>query len=434
MGKAPSSPLPNLKQGWLFLYFSCIDMFLNDTVSNFTSSRKVSTESSNITTRFKQWIQRLTSYDRLQFAFKCSFCLGLAMLLGLTFDKENGCWAGLTIAISFVEGRQAIFTIANYRVQGTALGSVYGVICCFLFHYEELRLVALLPWIVFTSFLRHSRMYGQTGGVSAAIGALVILGRKNYGPPNEFAIARLTEVFIGLSAFIVVELFLQPTRAATLAKNQTFLTLRALQDCIKETRVHKKQTAEEFLDQKEKQRDLSYLVSQLKEFVADAEMEPGFWYLPFNAPCYKKLVQSMSNIVDMLCFISHNLELLSKLAETDFGSKLQEHINNEVQILQETLSSAHIYQEAIITEFQAVIEDEMEAGKLRKREKSGVLIAEHTEIERDTDDEEEENEDDKNRREMMIQCLRTTRFCISSVMRELENITFCMREMGSMEN
>lgn len=426
------SPLPNLRQGWLFLYFSRIDMFLNDTVSNFTAARKQETEAS-VVQRFKQCIRNLTSYERLQFAFKCSFCLGLAVLLGLTFDKENGCWAGLTIAISFVEGRQAIFTIANYRVQGTALGSVYGVICCFLFHYEELRLIALLPWVVFTSFLRHSRMYGQTGGVSAAIGALVILGRKNYGPPNEFAISRLTEVFIGLSAFIVVELFLQPTRAATLAKNQAYLTLRHLQDCIKETRIHKNQKTQEFSDLKEKQRNLSYLVSQLKEFVGDAEMEPSFWFLPFNASCYKNLVQSMSNVVDMLCFVSHNLELLSKLAETDLGSKLQEQINNELQILQETLSSAHIYQEEdITTESQPAIEEEMEAGKLRSGGKSVVQTVEHTEIVTDSDD--EADGDDKNLRERMIQCLSATRFCISSVMRELENINFCMREIVIIEN
>ncbi|XP_057769043.1 uncharacterized protein LOC130989098 [Salvia miltiorrhiza] len=182
--------LPNPKQGWLYFYFSCIHMFLNDTVCcNSAASRKPETKAQGIATRFKHWIHKLTSHDRLLFATKCSLCLSLAVLLGLTFDKENGCWAGLTIAISFVTGRQAIFTVANSRVQGTALGSVYGVICCFLFHYEELRLLALLPWIIFTSFLRHSKMYGQTGGVSAAIGALVILGRKNYGAPNEFAIS-----------------------------------------------------------------------------------------------------------------------------------------------------------------------------------------------------------------------------------------------------
>lgn len=181
----PSLPLesmfPILKHGWVFFYFSCIDMLLNDTVCNFVAPRELQTHRArtkfSIIRTFKTWIQKLTSNERLEFAFKCSLSLSLAVLFGLIFNKENGCWAGLTIAISFVTGKQAIFRIANTRAQGTAIGSVDGVMCCFLFHNEEVR---------------HSKMYGQTGGVSAAIGALLILGRKNYGVPNEFAIARLT--------------------------------------------------------------------------------------------------------------------------------------------------------------------------------------------------------------------------------------------------
>lgn len=47
-------------------------------------------------------------------------------------------------------------------------------------------------------------MYGQAGGISAAVGALLILGRKNYGPPIDFAIARITEAVIGIICFITV--------------------------------------------------------------------------------------------------------------------------------------------------------------------------------------------------------------------------------------
>lgn len=423
--------LPKLNQGWLFLYFSCIYMFLNHTVCDFAAPTKLHADTKpGITTRFKHWVQKLTSYERLEFASKCSISLSLAVLLGLTFDKENGCWAGLTIAISFVPGRQAIFTIANSRVQGTALGSVYGVICCFIFHYEELRLLALLPWIIFASILRYSKMYGQTGGVSAAIGALVILGRKNYGPPNEFAIARLTEVFIGLSAFIIVEVFLQPIRAATLARNHMYLTIHALQDCIKGTPFTPRQeyqTTTQILDLKEKQKNLRYLVSQLKDYVADAELEPDFWYFPFRASCYQKLVGSLSNILDMLYFITHNYEILSKLSETETGSKFQEQINNELRLFQETLCSSCICTEqANTTESRAVIEEEMEAGKLCNREKVGVMIPEHKEAEWAA---QEEDEDDKNLKERMFECLGAMGFCINSVMKEMKDIEICIREI-----
>ncbi|KAL2526270.1 Fusaric acid resistance protein [Abeliophyllum distichum] len=114
---------------------------------------------------FRSWITKHVDKERLVFASKCSLSLGLAVLFGLMFNKENGCWSGLSIAISFVTGRHAVFTIANTRAQGTAIGSVYGILCFYLFqNYAELRFLALLPWIIFTGFLRHSRMYGQTGG------------------------------------------------------------------------------------------------------------------------------------------------------------------------------------------------------------------------------------------------------------------------------
>ncbi|KAI3738523.1 hypothetical protein L2E82_28557 [Cichorium intybus] len=48
------------------------------------------------------------------------------------------------------------------------------------------------------SLLQHSRMLGESGGISTVIGALLIIGRKNYSPVKEFAIARITEVWIGL--------------------------------------------------------------------------------------------------------------------------------------------------------------------------------------------------------------------------------------------
>ncbi|KAI3447679.1 hypothetical protein Pfo_004344 [Paulownia fortunei] len=440
----PSLPLepmfPILKHGWIFFYFSCIDMLLNDAADTCASPKELQSAKTelNIIRTFKTWILKLISYGRLEFAFKCSLSLSLAVLFGLIFDKENGCWAGLAIAISFVTGKQAIFTLANTRAQGTAIGSVYGVICCFLFHHKVVRLLALLPWIIFTSFLRYSKVYGQTGGFSAAIGALLIVGRKNYGAPNVFALARLTEVFIGLSAFIVVEFFLQRIRAATLAKNHLCLTLCSLTDYIKVTRicpVQKTQRVSKFLELREKQRNLNSLVCELRKFVADAELEPDFWYLPFRTSCYQKLVGSLSNIVDMLYFITHNFEILSELSETSIVCKeFQEQMNNELELFQETLSSCQAYLEtAHSTESRAESQEcmdekfrDLEPGKLQNPEKLNVLTTEHKEAERIT--EEEDSEDTKKLRERMIQCLGATGFCISSLMKEINDTEVCIKE------
>ncbi|KAK6126091.1 hypothetical protein DH2020_040205 [Rehmannia glutinosa] len=425
---------PTLKQGWVLFYFSCIDMLLNDsTDSRVTLKTERAKTEFNIFRTCKSWITKLTNKGRLEFAFKCSLSLSLAVLFGLIFDKENGCWAGLTIAISFVTGRQAVFTIANTRAQGTAIGSVYGVIISFLFHCEELKLLALLPWIIFTSFLRHSKMYGQTGGVSAAIGALLILGRKNYGAPNEFAIARLAEVFVGLSAFIMVELLLQPIRAATLAKNHLCQTMSSLQNCIKETgicSVDKNKIVLKFIELRDKQRNLHSLVGELKRFVVDAELEPDFWYLPFRASSYQKLVGSLSNIADMLYFITYNFEILSELSEHSTECKeLHEQMNSELELFQETLSSSQVYLEtANSTESLADSRDRMdetfrdlEEGKFQNPDELNVSTSEHKEAERTT----KESEDNKRLRETMMQCLGATGFCINSLMKEIDDTKIC---------
>lgn len=76
-------------------------------------------------------------------------------------------------------------------------------------------------------------MYGQSGGIASALGALLVLGRKNYGIPSEFANARITEACIGLLCFLTVEIVFNPTRAATLAKTEFSTSLVALQACIK---------------------------------------------------------------------------------------------------------------------------------------------------------------------------------------------------------
>ncbi|KAL6519423.1 hypothetical protein OROGR_018743 [Orobanche gracilis] len=411
---------PTLDRDWLSFYFSCIDMQLNSPVDD---KREFQTHKANT---FKTWFSKLTGKTRLEFAFKYSLSLSLAVLFGLVFDKENGCWAGLTIAISSVTGRQAVFTIANSRAQGTAIGSVYGIICCFLFHYKEIRLLALIPWIIFTSFLKHSKMYGHTGGVSAAIGALLILGRKHYGPPNEFAIARLSEVFIGLSAFIVVEILLQPVRAATLAKNHLGRTLSSLHDCIKEIKIYKvenNQIVTKFIELRDRQRNFNSLVLELEKFVAEADLEPDFWYLPFRTSCYRKVGVSLTNISDLLYFITYNFGILLELCETSS--------NACKELFKESVRSWQVYLEmANLTESRSDHQESMqekvrdiEAGKLQYRDKlSNVSSKEHEEANRTTEE------------AMMMQCLGATRFCISSLMREIDNIKISLRDINQWEN
>ncbi|KAM5583725.1 hypothetical protein ABKV19_003547 [Rosa sericea] len=256
------------------------------------------------------------SSKRVMAAFKCSLSLGLAVFFGLIFSKENGHWSGLSVAISLAAAREATFKVANVKAQGTVLGSVYGVIGCFLFQRVlPVRLLSLIPWFIFTSFLQRSKMYGQAGGISAVIGAVLILGRSNFGPPSEFAMARITETFIGLSSTIIVDLLLQPTRASALAKVQLSRTLGALHECINSVTL---QTGRAQLE--DNQKCLKIQVEELGNLIAEADVEPNLWFLPFHSACYGKLMSSISKMMELLVFSGHAIGVLEQNSQGLEGS------------------------------------------------------------------------------------------------------------------
>ncbi|WOH01100.1 hypothetical protein DCAR_0520481 [Daucus carota subsp. sativus] len=328
----------------------------------------------------------LPSTKGLLFAFKCSLSLGLAVFFGTIFSKENGYWSGLTIAISFATGRQPIFTVANARAQGTAMGSAYGVVGCFLFHkLMELRFLTLLPWIIFASFLKNSRMYGQAGGISAVIGALLILGRKNYGRPDEFAITRLTEAFIGLSCLIMVEFVLQRARAATLARNQLSASLKALEECIQHIVFpsHQKDKPDSMPLQelKAKQRMLKSHVSDLEELKKDAEMEPNFFYLPFRVACYDRLQGSLSKMVILLQIVASVLENLQLVSEKagDGCKEIQELMISDLQLFKADIStSLKCYEKITKIKSLACFEKGRQEGKIFHDLEAGEVSSVHS--------------------------------------------------------
>ncbi|KAL6200150.1 hypothetical protein ACLB2K_029932 [Fragaria x ananassa] len=233
--------------------------------------------------------------------------------------KENGCWSGLPVAISFAAAREATFKVANVKAQGTVLGTVYGVFGCFLFHrILPIRILSLIPWFIFTSFLQRSKMYGQAGCItciSAVIGAVLILGRTKFGSPSEFAIAIITETFIGLSCSIFVELLLQPTRASTVAKVQLSRTLGALHECIDSVTLQSGRAQLE-----DSQKCLKLEVEELGKLIAEADVEPNFWFLPFHTASYGKLMSSISKMMELLVFSGHAIGVLEQNSQLLQGS------------------------------------------------------------------------------------------------------------------
>ncbi|XP_030924886.1 uncharacterized protein LOC115951901 [Quercus lobata] len=396
----------------------------------------------------------------LVFAFKCSLSLGLAVLFGLMYNKENGYWSGLTIAISFVTGRQATFTAANARAQGTAMGSVYGILCCYIFQrFEDLRFLAMLPWIIFTNFLMHSRMYGQAGGISAVIGALSILGRTNYTSPSEFAIARISEACIGLICFLIVEILLNPARAATLAKTELSRTLGALQDWINSIVLcsnQKNMPASTLQALREKQNKLKTHFNDLKKFISEAGLEPNFWFLPFHGPCYGKLLESLSKMLDLTSFVTYKIEFLSQVLKR-FAldlNELQERMNDDLELFKERVGSSlkHL-EKATSIKSLAALEKELQKKVMSQDIELGNSPNVNAFRLFGTDEEEVENimssflrhlneEADKiyakaieeKLKSQIVLCLTGLSFCIGCLIRETMEIEKEVKELVKWEN
>lgn len=394
--------------------------------------------------------------QRLIYAFKSSLSVGLAVFFGLTYSKPDGYWAGLPVAITLSAGRDATFRVANLKAQGTVLGTVYGVLGWFLFENSlPTRLVSLIPWFVFTSFLQRSKMYSQAGGISAVIGAILVLGRKGFGPPSQFAIARIAETFIGLSCSIMVDFLFQPTRASTLSKAHLSRSLENLQNCVNALTFR-----EEVSNLEANRKKLKTCVNELGKFVGEAELEPNFWFLPFPGDCYRKILKSLSKMVDLLDFSARALEFLDHDQE-ESCPLIQESaasLDGDLELFKELVgSSMKRAQEVTLIKSLADLEKVLEKSKTSydiEIGKSRRLSLDENEIDKvvsyfvqhsrevvekifeggDNHHDRDRDDDQELIKSQMVLCLSALGFCMSGFMRETREIEVAVKEIVQREN
>ncbi|TKY62266.1 p-hydroxybenzoic acid efflux pump subunit AaeB [Spatholobus suberectus] len=340
-----------------FLY--CVHLLLDDSpiVKKTDHVQGITQKSGDSRRSTRKVVMYLTpSYINLAFAFKSSLTLGLAVFFGLTYNEENGYWAGLLIALCFVTGRHPTFSLANARGQGTAMGSIYGILCCFIFKkIVKFSFLPLLPWVIFSSFLRYSRMYGEAGGIAAITGALLVVGMKHHDTPSQFALARIIEATIGLLCFATVEILFNHCRAATLAKSELSQCLRSLQDCIDKIAFINPTKREMAFSScqalREGQNKLKSLVGQLEEFTLEAELEPNFWFIPFHSACYRKMLESLSRAADLLLFVAYSMENVMLLSQKNgaFWVDLHDRVNENVRTFKNKVGPTLKFLEEITT-------------------------------------------------------------------------------------
>lgn len=295
-------------------------------------------------------------------------------------------------------------------------------------------------------------MYGQAGGISAAIGALLILGRENYGPPSEFAIARITEASIGLVCFIMVEILVHPLRAATLAKTILSRSFGALQGCFEDMVLHDKQNmrSSNFSALREKHKKLRAQVNELEKLVTEAELEPNFWFLSFPSDSYKKLQGSLLKMVDLLLFVSHTTEFLSQVSSRAGVAleELQEHISNDLELFKKKVGSTLKCLEVVTSiKSLAVLEKELQKKntsydiELGKSTNANLASANEEDIvssflqhSRKVADKIYTSEGQDQLKNKMVLCLCGLGFSINTLMKETMKIEKEVKELVKREN
>ncbi|KAK8450280.1 hypothetical protein SEVIR_7G340557v4 [Setaria viridis] len=234
---------------------------------------------------------------KLVAAAKCGFSLGLAVLLGLLFNNDHGFWSGLIVATTISTSRDSTWAVAAARAHGTALGSVYGAVGCLLISQQQLsgmmdlRLLALVPWMVVATFLKRSRAYGPAGGVSAALSVVIIMGRRYDETPMAFTVARLVETFVGISCTVMADILFQPG-ARPSAKAREHLTR-----CIATTLL----AASSADGPSSQSQVISKSLALLRRHAAEAGGEPSYLWLPrFPAACYERIQGSLGRMARLL--------------------------------------------------------------------------------------------------------------------------------------
>lgn len=264
--------------------------------------------------------------QQLRSAFKMAFAMAIGAFLGFWFNNKKGYWADITLALGFTGPTNGgSFKVATLRALGTVYGSIYGLLVVLATEsVPVVRLMALVPWVVFTSFLRESRLFGYSGAISAFTGAIVILARTTKDSSDqEFTVVRIVEAFLGMTSFVVVELLVFPQRAAMLLKTDMIEGLGKLREVVAATvsaysgrggyycEGCSGAALEELRQNKEEVRKA---VARQKALLKEAMEEPQFWFEPFCGNVFRKAMEEEEKMTEVLRFVLDAYKEVQKLS------------------------------------------------------------------------------------------------------------------------
>eukprot|EP00850_Spirogloea_muscicola_P007168 SM000035S13148 [mRNA] locus=s35:804598:812175:+ [translate_table: standard] len=290
--------------------------------------------------------------------------VGLAMLvagiIGNAFLPASGYWAPVTVGFIVGSNQGGSFKAASLRLQGTAAGSIYGYLAIKVAHHHQWLVVfALVPWVIVASFVRHSSSYGYAGVVAAFTAAVIMLGYQQSGQGvDTYSLGRITETFIGVLCFVVVEGVVWPSRAVVLVRDSVVSCLQDCRDCVAAIiRAYMNGTClqcrEKFAEDVSKLEAVGIIKLAIgrslvrQALLADeAQHEPDLWWAPFPSATHSRLQEVEGHMLRCLFFMDCSLHAAS-------AESLHEQLEKLVRPLSQPLGALEA---EVLVDFDLLLE------------------------------------------------------------------------------
>lgn len=154
-------------------------------------------------------------WGNILYAFRATTAAICALVAAELLNLECPYWAALTALIVIQPSRGLIFEKSVYRLVGTCIGSLAGLLLVLNFHSPLTLTLALALWVgscvAIGSVFYGLRSYGcMMAGMTCAVIAMsgVLNGSQFY----EIAFARIACIFIGITVATVITAFVTPKR------------------------------------------------------------------------------------------------------------------------------------------------------------------------------------------------------------------------------
>lgn len=185
------------------------------------------------------------------------------------------------------------------------------------------------------------------------------------------------------------------------------------------------------------------------KFIAEAEAEPNFWFLPFNSGCYSKFMGSLSRTVEYLLFGSQALRFLQQhlASSVDWNN-----LDADLMLFKDVIStSTKCFEEVSLVKSLAILDKEFEKQKVSmdvelgkssyKRKSSssdeeGILTSylQHSNELVDCIVNDDKSSDDEKLKGQLVLSLSALGFCMEGLVKETKEIEKTIKELVQWEN